>query len=199
MRDLILIEIYFDESIRGYIKKLTPSLYEEAHSQLMLNVMTKIDDNKLISLHESKELQYYVVAMARNMVVNFCSDFNRKYRSFLSYDVVDSLDDNALGFKAFLQDCNSNVEENLIDEEKEYLINELLLEVKNWLKLRSEKIEGAYYNEKLFNKYFSGGMTFREIADETKIPLSEIYKSIAGTNEIVLTKFQQRYDRIINQ
>lgn len=198
MKDLILIEVYFDETLRGYIKRLTPHLYEEAHSQLMLNVMTKIPDEKLISLHQSKELQYYIVRMARNMVVNFCSDFNKKYRNYLSYDKWTDLDGYEEDKQKFLSDEN-NVEEGLIDVEKEYLINELLLDVKKWLKDRSDKIEGAYYNEILFNKYFSGGLTFREIAEQTKIPLSEIHKAITGTNEIVLTKFQQRYDDIINQ
>ena len=198
MRDLILIEVYFDETLRGYIKKLTPSLYEEAHSQFMLNVMTKIDKEKLIALHESKELQYYLVSMARNMVVNFCSDFNKKYRSFLSYDKFTDLDGYEEDKQYFLATA-SNVEENLIDVEKEYLINELLLDVKAWLKGRTDRIEGAYYDEILFNKYFSGGLTFREIAEQTKIPLSEIYNGVSNAQSIVLTKFQERYERIINE
>lgn len=198
MRDLILIEVYFDETLRGYIKKLTPHLYEEAHSQLMLNVMTKIPEEKLISLHESKELQYYLVSMARNMVVNFCSDFNKKYRSYLSYDKWSDIDGYEEDKQAFLAD-GSNVEDNLIDVEKEYLINELILDVKAWLKGRAERIEGAYYDEILFDKYFSGGLTFREIAGQTKIPLSEIYNGVSNAQSIVLTKFQERYDDIINQ
>ena len=198
MRDLILIEVYMDETLRGYIKKLTPSLYEEAHSQFMLNVMTKISNEKLTSLYESKELQYYLVRMARNMVVNFCSDFNKKYRSFLSYD-NNSLEDNSAGYLDFIADSDSNVEDNLIDIEREYELNELIADVKQWLKNRTKRIEGAYYDEILFNKYFSGGMTFREIAEQTKIPLSEIYNGVAGTQNIVLIKFQKRYDNIINK
>jgi len=121
-----------------------------------------------------------------------------KYIKHLSYDNMIFEREDYVDFTSVISDESANVEDNLIDTEKEYLINELLLDVKEWLKLRSEKIEGAYYDEKLFNKYFSGGMTFREIADETKIPLSEIFNSIAGTNEIVLTKFEERYDGLIN-
>jgi len=198
MRDLILIEVYFDETLRGYIKKLTPHLYEEAHSQFMLNVMTKIDEDKLVRLHESKELQYYLVTMARNMVVNFCSDFNKKYRDYLSYDKWLDIDGYEEDKQRFLSN-ECSVEEGLIDVEKEYLINELILDVKAWLKGRAERIEGAYYDEILFNKYFSGGLTFREIAEQTKIPLSEIYNGVSNAQNIVLMKFQQRYDNIINQ
>ena len=134
-KDAILVWVYFQEDLRGFIKKLTPDLYEEAHSQFMLNLMLYVDEDKLIDLHESKELKYYSVRMIKNMVTNPRSPFNKKFRKNLSYDVV--FDDS--DFTRYLSDEDSNTEDNYINNEREDSIKDLILDVKKWLQQASDE------------------------------------------------------------
>jgi hypothetical protein len=198
MKDIILIELYFDKMLRSFIKKITPQLSEEAHSQFMMNVMVSITEDKLLQMHDDGVLLYYCVRMIRNMVVNQSSPFNKKYSNLISYDA--SMTENSeRTFSEYIEDKDSNVEDKFISNEKQEEINLLLSDVKDWLSNRAKNVEGAYYDEMLFNKYFSGGLTFRDIAAQTGIPLKTIYTDITLTQSAVLTKFQERYDNIINR
>ena len=192
-------EIYANETIRGYLKKMVPSLHEEAHSHLMLDIMTKIPSERLEQLKESKELMYYIFGMARNMVINQSSPFNKLYKNQheVSYDNIITNEDNEEKLD-FLIDESSNVEESCLDVEKQREIDGLLSDVRLWLAGRTQRVSKAYYDEILFKKYFTDQLTFREIADSTKIPLSEIYAGVTAIQNVVQTKFKKNYGNIIN-
>ena len=196
----IITELYNDETLKGYVKKMSPNNHEEAFSQLMLDVMTKIPKDRLSDLKQSKELNYYVVGMARNMIVNPSSPFNKHFNEnkMLSYDAILDCDDDNIEKLEFLIDEAASVEEIRIEEEREDGINSLLSQTKEWLAERTRRVDRAYYDEILFNKYFTDKLTYREISKATRIPLSEIYNGVTNVQEIVQTKFKNDYERIIN-
>ena len=191
MRDNILIEVFNNSRLKAYIRKIAPYSYEEVHSSLMMDLMTKVDEYKLCKLHASDELEPYLRVMAKNMVSNPLSPFNREKHQNTT-EITDYLEDT---YEADL----SNPEEGLIEQEDTYEVKMLLVGIQEWLSERTDKVEGAFYDEILFNKYFRFGNTFREISDNTKIPLSEIYSGISAVQQVVVTKFKERYDGVINK
>lgn len=47
--------------------------------EMYMILLTEIPDSKLIKLYEDKHLDYYILSIARNQVVNDKSTFNRIY------------------------------------------------------------------------------------------------------------------------
>lgn len=81
-----------DEVINYLIdKQLIPKLATTFSSQLGNNkedfiqemwvIILEIPTEKLITLYENKQLDWYILSVARNQVVNDKSTFNRKYNS----------------------------------------------------------------------------------------------------------------------
>lgn len=70
-------------------KELIDKLGNTFHSQLGTNkedwkqemwlIILELPEDKLIRLYENKELDWYILSIARNQVVNDRSTFNRKY------------------------------------------------------------------------------------------------------------------------
>jgi hypothetical protein len=196
-RDEIITELYNDEMLRGYTKKLSPSNYEDVYQEFLLIVMTKISEEKFLELYTLKELNFYCVRIIKNMITNPASPFNRSlgYED-VSYDVLPQNFNSP--FSDSTIDEESNVEVLTLSNERETEIDLCIEDVKKWLKNRSKTVEGAYYDEILFTKYFIDGMTFEEIAEQTKIPKSEVYNNITLTQSAIQTKFKEHYYGIIN-
>jgi hypothetical protein len=52
---------------------------KEDWKQEMWLIILELPEDKLIRLYENKELDWYILSIARNQVVNDRSTFNRKY------------------------------------------------------------------------------------------------------------------------
>lgn len=180
MRDKILVEVYSDVFYRAYISSLLPNLVEEAHSEL-ISTLAEMDEDKLIKLYNNKELKYYSIAIIRNMIFNKSSPFNKQFNQ-----------DNSLE----LQEAAYLVDEELADEFNDELADELISDIWRFLEERSGYIEGAWYSEKVFKMYFKTSKSFRDLSSETKIPTSSIYHNVKSTQELIIDKFKDRYDRI---
>ena len=175
-KDKIIEEIYKDEFYKCYIGSLCPELVEEAYSEFLLSVC-EVCDTKLSMLHETGALKYYFIGVIRNILVNKYSDFNKYHRT------------NTVNIDDFY---------NLaIDETKQVdseLVKELMNDVYSFLEGRTKRVEGAWYDERLFKMYFGKDETFRSLSDKTSIHYSSIFQSVKGTQEIIKTKFKKRYD-----
>ena len=177
-RDKILIEVYSDHFYKGYAASYKPKLVDEIISELIIS-LTSMDEDKLISIYENKELKYYCIAIIRNMVINEKSNFNNHYGGFNNYDdfYLDSIED--------------NITINVSDLE-----DELIADIYKFLKKRGENICGEWYNEELFKQCFKDGKNHREISKHTKIAKTSVYSNIEATKELIQTKFKDRYNDI---
>ena len=197
MRNRIIEELYNDDMLKGYTKKLSPNNHEDVYQEFLLIVMTKISEQKLKELYDLKELNFYCVRIIKNMVINPSSPFNKAIGGTdVSYDVV--ADGFESEFSNSIIDEDSNVEDLSLSKESSDEMNLCIQEIKTWLGRRSFRVKDSFYDEKLFTKYFVDAMTFEEISEQTKIPKSEIYNNIMATQSVIQTKFNNRYYGIIN-
>lgn len=82
-----------------YNKQLIPKLGSTFISQLGINredfeqelwlIILEIPEDKLIELYDKKQLDWYILSVARNQVVNDKSTFNKKYNSKIIEYVYD--------------------------------------------------------------------------------------------------------------
>ena len=180
-KNRILIELYNDEFYRGYIKSLAPAnKVDEFHSYFLLK-MCEICSTKIEMLHELKQLKYYAVAIIRNELFNKASPFNKL--EGVNHANIDDF--------YSLTDANE-IELNEDHEQFKHLLDD----VYTFMERRTEKVGGAWYDEKLFKLFFENNETYRSLADKTDIHYCSIFNSIKGTKEIINTKFKERYDNI---
>lgn len=180
-RNEILIEVYSNELFRGYAAKFYPHLADEMVSELIVSLCT-LSDERLIELHTKKELTYYSIAIIRNMAINPYSPFSKKFLSDnleINDDVLESID----------EDCN----EMLYTD-----VDDLIKDVNDFLKERTDTIAGAWYDESLFNMHFNkdDAASFRAMSKITDIPVSSIYHSVKKTQDLINDKFKDRYNDI---
>ena len=182
MKNKIIEEIYKDDFYKGYIKSLSPNLYEEAYSEFLLMVC-EMCETKLKLLYESNSFRYYSVTVIRNMLFNKYSSFN-KLHGHKVYEVFENTEDYnpALSEEDEPKDCD--------------LLDELTEDIYNFLEGRTDKLDNAWYDEKLFKMYFGKDETFRSLSDKTGIPYTSIFHNIKGTQQMIQTKFKERYDNL---
>ena len=180
-RNEILIEIYNDEFYKGYIRKLAPeNKVEEFHSYFLLT-MSEICATKLEMLHELKQLKYYAVAIIRNELFNKISPYNK----------LEGVQ------HANIDDFYSLTSEDELEISQDHeQIKTLLDDVYKFMERRTDRVGGAWYDEKLFKLFYEGNETYRSLADKTDIHYCSIFNSIKGTKEIINTKFKERYDNL---
>jgi len=178
-RNDILTEVYQDVFYKCYISSLLPNLVNEAHSEFLCK-LSEMDEDKLIKLHNNKELKYYSIAMIRNMIFNRNSPFNKLFKN---QDLPIE--------EAFYIEEDSDTPQ--FDDDA---ADALILDIWEHLEYRSKTIEGAWYSEQIFKMYFNTTKSFRDLSSETKIPTSSIYHNVKSTQEIIVNKFKDDYDRI---
>lgn len=178
-KSIILQEIFMDVFYKCYISSLTPNLVDEAHSEFIFKI-AEMDEDKLISLYNNKEIKYYGIAIIRNMIFNKSSKFNKLYNN-----------NNLQVEEAYY--VPDEVDTDTFDDDA---ADELILSIWKFLEDRSKSIEGGWYSEKIFKMYFNTTKSFRDLSKETGIPTSSIYHNAKSTQQIIIDKFRDEYDRI---
>jgi hypothetical protein len=117
------------------------------------------------------------------MLFNKYSSFN-KLHGHKVYEVFENTEDYnpALSEEDEPKDCD--------------LLDELTEDIYNFLEGRTDKLDNAWYDEKLFKMYFGKDETFRSLSDKTGIPYTSIFHNIKGTQQMIQTKFKERYDNL---
>ena len=182
MRDKILSEVYSDDLYRQYAAEFYPQLVDEICSELFL-ILCEMDEDKLIALYNNNELKYYNIVIIKNMIFYKYSSFNKMYKQdklddsvvMENFDKVESEDDDSRDFNDDAAD-------------------ELVKDIKSFLKSRSKTTCGGWYDEEIFNMYFFSDKTYRDLSEETKIPTPSIFNTAKKTQAIVVKEFKKRYD-----
>ena len=168
-RNKIIERVYRDPFFVDYINSLTPNNREEAHSEFIVMVC-EIPEKKIKQLHQFNELTYYCIRMIRNMVVNPTSNFNKMFNERLL--------------------CLDNIKPIEYTEDEIDDLDKQLQEVRDFISSRSERVEGAWADEKLFDKYIMEGRTYRQIAAETGIHYVSLFKSMKLIKGMLKMKFK---------
>ena len=181
MRDRILTEVFNDSFYRGYCSKYHSRLVDEMISEL-IDLLSKMNQDRLEELYNNKELRYYCIAIIRNMVGNKNSQFNKDYINN-NFEIIDDI-------------LHDPIEGELtVDVSKQE--DELISDIFDYLKERSKTVCGAWYDEEMFKLYFKSDDSFRALSDKTSIPTASIFSSVKKTQELINNEFKKRYDDII--
>ena len=180
-RDKILIEVFNDNFYKCFAASLAPTLVDEVQSELIVT-LAEMNEEKLITLYNNKELKYYSIAIIRNMVLNKRSPFNKQFEKGLCYE------DN--------KDVWNAAEEVAVIDFNDDAGDKLLADIYSFLSTRSKNVSGGWYDEKLFKMYFGDNVSFRDVSKKTGIPTSSIYHNIKNTTEIINNEFKTTYDGI---
>ena len=183
--------IYKHEGLKNYLKKKFLSQWEDAHSELIADVIEKIPTCKLQQYITDDTLMFYVFGMSRHMLINRTSPFNMAHNNNVNF--VDKIELSTL-YDVVDESYNEDQVSNDFDED----VQELCQDVSTFLSGRTKRVSGAFYDEILFNRKFKQNLTYEEMSKATKIPAAEIFNSIGATKQMLSTKFQDRYDGLIN-
>jgi len=193
-KNKILIEIYNDEFYLWYINKMAQeNKVEDLHSYFLLQ-MCEMEEGKLNSLYKRGQIRYYCISMIRSAL--FDKHHPERADKTVSLKSTPFNNTHLLGH-ANIDDFYSLTSENEMElNEEQEQIKCLIDDVYAFMKKRSENVEGAWADEKLFKMFFEGNETYRSLADKTDIHYCSIFNSIKGTKEIIDTKFKKRYDNL---
>ena len=166
-RNKIIERVYNDPFFVDYINGLvTPNNREELHSEFILKVC-EIPEEKLLQLNQFNELRYYCIRIIYNIITHPSSDYRKE--NLINIDSIE--------YKA-------TTEEDI--QEGEDIIND----IRAFMRGRSERVEGAWADEILFDKYIMEGRTYRQIAAETGIHYVSLFKSMKLIKSMLKTKFK---------
>jgi len=173
-KNTIIERVYSDPFFVQYISGLVSEHKQEAHSEFIA-ILCELDEEKLKQLNQFHELRYYCIRIIYNMIANPNSQFNKVYREHL-------VDIDSIQYDKTTED---DLEEG----------TELLEDIRAFLKKRSKRVDGAWADEMLFNKYIMEGRTYRQIAAETGIHYVSLFKSMKLIKEMLKTKFLCQYSK----
>lgn len=156
----IIEQLYNTKEFNECINKMHPAeLRQDLKAEVIL-VMCELDENKVIEMHQKKQLTFYAARVILNMAMSNTSQFYKTYRNA-----------NILEYKE-----NEKQSITEIGEIREREVIELAQDLKkdNYKKAR----EGlSWYHNQLIDLYIEHG-SYRLIEKETGIPFESIYKSM---------------------
>ena len=176
-RNDIILKIYKNSLFRSYAAKLCPRLVEEILSEMQMSLL-KMNEQRLIDLYESKDLDRYVIAIIYNMVVNPQSPLNKVYSE--NHIIIDNI--------------YSDID--IIESEDIFISDEslqLIEDMKAFINKRALINESEAYNSMVFSRSFFGGETFQEISDSVGVTKTSVFNTVKEVKQVVNTKFKDRY------
>jgi hypothetical protein len=190
MKNTILSDLYQSKELAELINKMHPEHLREDLKQELFLTLCETQDQKIIDLHNRKQLKFYVTRIVLNMIASNTSPFYKKYRRFFSgisekitndLEMLDMLStDNYSSLKPFekkIMGCNDHL---LFDddnaEQKEYEYQGLVDAVNKVL----DKL--PHYDREIFKDYVAKGSAGKMIKEMQQLTGSYIPKrSILST------------------
>lgn len=151
-RNQIIEELFTGKNFRDCIGKMEPARLRDDLAMEVITRLLEQPEEKIVGLHQRKELEYYTVRIIRNELSSKYSQFSKK-------------------FMAPFMELNDK-EAMAPDEAREMIEREMNTE-------RALNIIGNlyWYDRELIQLYIKHG-NYRAIETETGIPWESCYKSI---------------------
>jgi hypothetical protein len=161
----IVGQLFTSKEFNDCIVKMEPDhLRDDLKAEVAL-ILLETPDEKIIALHERKELKFYAVRIILNLIQSPRSSFYKTYRQHV-VELTDRFTSDDLDIEA--------------RESRERKEDSALKEIDNLY----------WYNQKLLHLYIEHG-NYRAIEKETHIPYSSAYKTIQASLKIIKQKTLQ--------
>lgn len=128
-RDKILSDLYTSKDLAALINKMQPADLRDDIRQELFVILCEQPYDKIIALHESKQLKFFTVRIVLNMVASKNSRFFYKFRK-VKIDTVE--------FKEISNLLSVN------DADESFLVNDNLIGLKDYIKGKTEAIDTSY-------------------------------------------------------
>lgn len=153
---------------------------EELYSHFIMTVID-MDEAKVLELCHNNQFQQYAAAIIKNAVYHKSSKFNQQYNR-----------DNTV----LLEEGRLDFEEEFSTHFNQSETEELITDIEVYLSELADTNEGYWYDEKVFNLYYSKYKSFRKMSAATSIPVSSLYHSIDKSRRRIKKKFINNYNNI---
>lgn len=182
-RSEIIAQLFSGKNFNDCINKMQPEELREDLKQEVILIVCEMPEEKIIGLHERKQLEFFTVRVIINQAASKTSPFAKKYRSTYS------ISDFSLGIATdqhsnrTMDRINAVLAVNPIEADTE----ERLLRESIEDKAMQQIAELYWYNKELVELYLKHG-NFRAIQKETGIPFASCYKTIKKSFEEIKQK-----------
>lgn len=149
-RNHIISELYKDKDIAQAIGKMQPVELQDDLRQEMFMVLCEMDEEKLMGMHQSGYLKFYLVRTMLSMIKSNRSTFFNKFRKQV-------------------EEWDSKYDSK--DENLEYQ-DEMIV------KLNQSMNVLHWYEREIFKLYSESGMNIMELSRNTKIPYRSLSMTI---------------------
>lgn len=171
-RNQIINQLFLGKNFNDCIGKMQPEQLREDLRQEVILIVCEMPEEKIISLHQRKELEFFTVRIILNQIRSKTSPFAKKYRGVVGECRSDP--DNDIKLYKYPQHDPIEIEERQLRE----MIEDMAI----------EEIDKLYwYNKGLVELYVKHG-NFRAIEKETGIPFGSCYKTIKKSFEQIKQK-----------
>ena len=162
MKDKILSELFTSKEFHLAINKMEPECYREDLKQEVFLVLCSTDSQKILQLHESKQLKFYATRIMLNMIQSKTSRFFYSFRKNTPVELSNNLPIKDEQYDTSIDDTINKVEES---------IDEL-----------------SWYKKELFKLYVEYNCNASKLSRETRIPIRSIYQTIKEIKKEIKTK-----------
>ena len=174
-KHIIVNEIANDKEYKNLCRKFSPQLFEDLYQDLMV-ILLQYDESKLILLHETGKIKFFIIKILMNQSRSSTSPFHRIYRNVnndIYYDRLMSNDH----FDGSRVDDPLQKLSNIIDDSSDIITHDLIDKTESLITLYSAVSEDNYYRAKLFELYVLHG-SIRKLSRQTNIPVMSIQRSL---------------------
>lgn len=155
---------------------------EELYQEFFI-VLLKYKEDKIIEMYNNKQLRYFCVGIIKTMATSSKSPFYNKIR------------------KPQLTSIEFNTETEITDDfdnnlDAETLREEFLNDINKFLMSKENEEKRFWYSKQIFELYFVKGMNYRQISEETLIPITSLYYTVLNVKQLIKEEFNLEYQDI---
>lgn len=148
-----------------------PSLCEDVVQDAYLKIWSYIEQGKDITYGEDDINDFYVYMTLRSIYINMCKKKGLEFRDISDPEVLDY-------FISKMRETYADIEQQ---ESFDRLINKIYAEINTW----------DFYNRNIFIAYFTSGLSFDKLSEDTGIGRSSLYNSIRKHREVIRDMFSE--------
>jgi hypothetical protein len=105
MKNKILTELFLSRELDDLLKKMNPENLRDDLRQELFVVLCECSEEKIVRMHEAKQLKFFATRIVLNMIQSKKSAFYYKYRRIIPVELPDSI--KVLGY----QDTDFSIEQ----------------------------------------------------------------------------------------
>ena len=165
-RDVIIAELYESKELAEALRKMHPQELADDLKQEIFIALCGMPEDKLIEIHEKKQLKFYAVRIMLNMAHSKTSQFYYKYRKNEANTI--KLRNNSPAESPIDEVRHMEIVSNILDE----------LECLHW------------YEKDLFKLYMQSGRNASKVSRNTSIPKRSIYQTVKNVRDKIKKKIQ---------